>query len=373
MKKIYFLALMAVLFMGFVVLASCGDDDDDDSGDDDVSDDDNGDDDDSNLPAGWMEMDSGTDANLHGIWGNSGNDIYVFGDTYGMGEDVTEKFILLHYDGANWNELAYGEGEDAIVSCWSMWGSQNGHLYMGSSQGRIFHWDGNSFSKMEIDWEYADEAIVAGIWGSSENDIWAAGSCDECGETYNRYAVVFHYDGNGSTWETVELHSSNTDWQRAGPIWGSNSDEIMAIGEVGDSFASWAYDGDSWTAIEEDFEADLENQNIWGYSFDDIWAVAGDFNVAHFDGDGWSVNYTTEDGDWLGHIWGPNPDNIFLLGWSYNWGDDEESFILHKNNGTWQEINRLENHLSGLWGTSENNIFFVGANGLILHYGGPEE
>lgn len=68
--------------------------------------------------------------------------------------------------------------------------------------------------------------------------------------------------------------------------------------------------------------------------------------------------------NWLKGVWGSSaPDDVYAVG--------ENGTILHYGGSEWSKMNSMTiEHLYAIWGTSGENIYAVGAAGTILHYNG---
>lgn len=188
------------------------------------------------------------------------------------------------------------------------------------------------------------------IWGSSADDIFAAGTTDDA-------AHILHYDG--STWTKMDMpetpDGSNTGLMR---IMGSSANNVFAVGADGSIFH---YDGMSWEYI----------STSPNYFFEDLWV--DDSGIAHmvcsetgsvfrFDGDNLEKLY--QDSDlFLRGIWGDNQGNLFVAG----------DVILKYNGAGWEMMaSPTDKPISRIWGTRETDIYAVGADDTILHYNGVE-
>jgi hypothetical protein len=76
----------------------------------------------------------------------------------------------------------------------------------------------------------------------------------------------------------------------------------------------------------------------------------------------WDYFYIQPDSyvDSDGCIWGFSPNNFYIAGYPY---------IHHFNGVSWDSEDTAK-FLNAIWGSSENNVFAVGDDGVILHYNG---
>jgi hypothetical protein len=103
---------------------------------------------------------------------------------------------------------------------------------------------------------------------------------------------------------------------------------------------------------------------IWGSSPNDIWIVADNGNIHHFNGSAWSFEPS---GNSLSDVWGRSATDVWA------WGYEK---ILHYDGTKWSLSHKSSlAHFRGLWGNSPSNVWAVGfsdsANaGIIAHYDG---
>ena len=244
-----------------------------------------------------------------------------------------------------------------------VWGSSDNSVFAvgskvsnGQSHGVILHYDGVSWSAMSG----VTADVLEGIWGSSDNDVFAVGTrlLDDqwCG-------VILHYDG--SSWSTMS--GDNPDELVA--IWGSSAANVLAVGQNGTILR---YDASSWTAMSSGSASFL--YGIWGSSDNSIFAVGASAHSApetsgspgpailHYDGSSWTAMSSGTAGI-LDSIWGTSDNNVFAVGAS--------GTILHYDGSTWSAVTtRIAPDLYAVWGSSDNNVLAVGDSATVLRYDG---
>jgi hypothetical protein len=272
----------------------------------------------------WSIMDSGTTADLYGIWGSSNNNVFAAG----------RAGTILHYNGTSWSAAASGSTADL----YGIWGSGSTDIYSVGQLGTILHYDGTSWSAAAgvaaVDWH--------GIWGSSSTDIFAVGKAGN----------ILHYDG--TAWSgvvsgtTVDLYG----------IWGSGSTDVFAVGKSGTILH---YDGTSWSLMTSGTAVDLHG--IWGSGSASIFAVGKAGNILLYDGTSWSLTPGGTTADLYG-VWGADSSHVFAAG--------QSGVILNYDGANFSSMERnTASDLRSVWGTSYADVFIAGASGTVLWYSPP--
>jgi hypothetical protein len=122
----------------------------------------------------------------------------------------------------------------------------------------------------------AQPSALLGVWGASEQDVWAVGGRDGSGP------LVFHYDGAGWTRVATGLQNVDLWWVHGfagGPVYMSGSNGTIL-----------RYDGSSFTTMATPGTGIVFG--MWGAAADDMWAVGGSFNgggfIWRYDGTAWT-------------------------------------------------------------------------------------
>jgi len=148
------------------------------------------------VNAGWQRQSPvTTTGRLHGVWGNSGDDVFAVG-WWGT---------ILHYDGSSWKEMI--SGTDALL--YDIWGSSGNDVFAVGTNGTILHYDGSSWKEMISGTTSYD---LWGVWGSSGTDVFAVGE----------NGIILHYDG--TTWMTSFFGSGNHQ-----DVWGSSGENVFVV------------------------------------------------------------------------------------------------------------------------------------------------
>ena len=148
--------------------------------------------------------------------------------------------------------------------------------------------------------------------------------------------VQTKYTTRNFKWRADTLWTDNARWIELFDIWGSDENDVWAVGSSNDrSAAIWHWDGTKWQNIDPGFSGWVRAEyfDIFGIGKDDFWIV-GDFDRSFY----------------------PH---------------DTHGALLHYD-GTWHLITPDSlPPLQSIWGTSSNNMY-IGTmwNGLILKYDG---
>ena len=247
---------------------------------------------------------------------------------------------------------------------------------------------------------------LRGIWGSGPNDLWAVGDKDN-GSSVPATVNVFHSDG--IRWSEV---ADKTNDGELYAVWGSGPDDVWA---VGNAIERW--DGTTWTMIDSGNLGYPSLNGVWGSGPNDVWAAGADDNgqgeIAHWNGNAWSVSATSSGWSNLAAVWGSGPDDAYAVGndtsggalflrwngtsWSPEpvptspfpglpgdipdalWGSGPDdiwgvgSGLDHWDGSRWAHRGGLVGGsfpLYGVWGSGATDIWAVGDSGTIGHYDG---
>lgn len=147
-----------------------------------------------------------------GMWGSSSTDIYNVGGGGYYG-------YICHYDGETSSVSLRTETENENNEFKDIWGSSADDIFAVGGSGRIYHYDGSAWSRMDT----GTEETFWCVWGTSSSDVYAAGGLGN--------SIIFHYDG--STWEPMDCHDPFHTHGTIESIWVSNFRKGFAVGKWG--------------------------------------------------------------------------------------------------------------------------------------------
>jgi len=294
------------------------------------------------------------------IWGTGPNDIFVVGWSGS----------IHHYDGANWFEMS--SGTDANLE--GVWGSGPSDVYaagidVSTWEGVLLHYDGAAWSRVDP----GSTAWLNAIWGSGPNDVYAVGLDMDSG-----MGAILHYDGSG--WSAIDTAVASG----FHGVWGSGATNVFV---VADSGIVLHFDGSDWSPMESGTTATLHG--LWGSGPNDVFTVGADLAVQnavllHYDGIGWSeIDESSIHGlQELSGVGGTGPDDVFAVG---SKGPSSTGgvagAVLHYDGVRWARMD-IPSTAGGLlpvgaltciWGSGPNDVYAIGALGVVLHYGTQAE
>ena len=218
------------------------------------------------LPVDWEEaFDASNIGWMMSGWGPGDGSLWVVG-----GQQFAGK--ILRFDSKGWRQIDLGFSVPLLD--W-VHGTSASDVFAGSTDGRILHFDGTSWTVQQT----PVTTPVWGIWAVAPDDVWAVGGDNILGDA----PFVIHYDGEQWSLEPIPV------LQRPGvyaffKVWGSGPNDIYAVGQNG---AILHWDGKTFTEEGAGIGQDLIG--IWGTGPDDITVVGGrgTAELAHFDGTKW--------------------------------------------------------------------------------------
>lgn len=297
--------------------------------------------------------------NLGGIWGSSGDNIFVVG----------EAGTILHYNGKSWSVMDSG----TTVGLEAVWGSSPNDVF--AVGGIILHYDGHQWSTVNT-----SVPPLNAIWGSSSSNIFAVGYSND---KINAGSIL-HYDGK--TWDNL-----NRDFEfTLRSIWGDSASDVFA---VGDKASIEHYDGKVWHSmdlspfISTQSGTNIQFNGVWGTSPTDLYIVGNSFSegtfsenffLLHYDGQYWTHMPGVDDQFYS--VWGSSSSNVFLAGIEKQLGMPGYYYgvIQHYYGNSWnrqavpnsQPADVADISVNGVWGSSSSDVFAVDSIGDILHYSG---
>ncbi|MBI3352155.1 MAG: hypothetical protein HY036_06220 [Nitrospirae bacterium] len=151
-------------------------------------------------------------------------------------------------------------------------------------------------------------------------------------------------------------------------VWGTTLNDVYAVGTGGNIYHS-ADQGNNW--LKEFSQPTVSLNAIWGTTYIPsgttvskkvIYAAGAGGTILSYDGLGWST--TTVGSAALNGLWGSGFNDVYAVG--------AGGVILHSKDGiTWtSQISPTAFALTAVWGSTANDVYAVGAGGTILHYDG---
>jgi hypothetical protein len=270
-----------------------------------------------------------------------------------------------------------------LTSEWlfDVWGSGPRDVWAVGNAGTIVHYDGDRWTRIAS----GTEADLRGVWGTSRDDVWFVGE----------HGTTIHYDGveldatRGPVTD-LDLQDVHALADRVWIVAGANSYPRAATG-YGVVFHGR---GAQFTPAQPSNDG-LDYRAVWLTPEGGAW-FAGDRTI-HFDGlDFFERNIGSANGVWaadgrawvtslsnvyisegpmpevsldlnatiqLTGIWGTSPEDLWVVG-----GDGT---IVRNDGSSWTPTpSGTQAHLQAVWGSSPRDVWAVGSNGTILHFDG---
>ncbi|HEY8089184.1 MAG TPA: hypothetical protein VIF09_15100 [Polyangiaceae bacterium] len=363
-------------------------------------------------------------------WGSSSKDVYL-----ACGADGADS--VQHWDGAAWKSVAFPSSVQVgpqIVA-----GSSSSDVWLFSNEWNCARWDGSAWTRQTpIEGEQLADAwldpasgkgFAVGMGGRllrrDATTTWTAASglhadaYDELGGVFaltddDAWAVgsqkVLRY--SGQTWQSV-ASATTTNAQEFNGVWASGPDDawITAWGDFPNSLQRWNGSAFSVVTGRPDGEGFLDD--VWGTSANDVWIVANDGTIVHWDGS--ALTMLLEGlgtvGGGTGAVHGTGPSDVWMTGDGlHHWDGHSLSAVtglpalpqgaslaavhaiaaddvwvtaslggVYRWNGTtWTTppvppLRQDDNgnlQLSGFAGTSSSDLWAIGTDGDVFHFDG---
>lgn len=163
----------------------------------------------------------------------------------------------------------------------------------------------------------------------------------------------------------------DTQMNRIQSIWGSNPNDVWAVGPGGLSANErvWHFDGSVWQPYQQVLP--IAPECIYGTDQNNIWIGGNDANIYRFNGTVWNLVYSISrpdtSGNFIKDIWCENANSIYAIGTAYLTQEPaQRTFILHFDGVKWKEIYFSKNKLQFLRIQKKENRLFLSSIILTL-------
>jgi hypothetical protein len=241
----------------------------------------------------------------------------------------------------SWSQVYLDVGESDIVS---IWGTSNADVYVGTDLGAIYHVVNGYATRT-----YASSQVIGAGWGSDPHSVYAVGASAWLAQAgLTSTGGLFQYQ-DSSSWDAV---ASGTLYS----VWGSSSDDVYAVGEVGVLHATA---GGAFTSEPLAGAAALA---VWGSGAADVYVTSAtpQGTILHSTGDSnWQPVYTEIDTPW--DVWGSGPGDVYAV-FSPTGPNDPPAHIVHSLPGAgWvTESVGQPGTLLAVWGSGANDVYAAG-------------
>ncbi|MEM9191908.1 MAG: hypothetical protein AAGF12_22235 [Myxococcota bacterium] len=181
--------------------------------------------------------------------------------------------------------------------------------------------------------------------------------------------------GTIDPWAPQLSATEDTGWLLS--VWGPSPDDLYAVGgrfSAPSEGEAVRFDGTSWTPVDFGMPVPLLNW-VYGFGPNDVTVVGDDGAVLHWDGARWTRQSAPTD-EQLWGVWGAAPNDLWAVGG--RGFPDSEATILRFDGTEWTRFETPMLMRAGVraffkvWGTSADNLYIVGQNGVVLHWNGSE-
>lgn len=308
----------------------------------------------------WTTYANVTEFDLTAVWGASETDVWAAGNDLNNNE-----YAIYHFDGDTWEEKK--SGDKARLN--TLWGNEADDVFAAGSD-LVLRYDGALWSQMECTWER--KFNVEDLWGFAGDSVYGVGW--DTFEGYER-ALIFHYDGQ--TWEVQEMseliEEKYGSWLLG--LWGNAPDNIYTVGEAIDGASIILhYDGENWGRVDYP-KPDTTFQAVWGPDGQDLVIAGWGAEIYMKDGSEWSteqiaINKKLRNYVRLYDVTGFSSNEIYAAGMIVEDYEYKSYLIVRYNGEDWTQIRGGPKYerVNAMWGDSDAGLYFVGNEGLILHY-----
>lgn len=269
-----------------------------------------------------------------------------------------------------------------ITQDWlSVWGSGSDNIWIAGKKSEI--------SRFKVDhWEVIEnpskdpQSTIRSIYGTN-NTVIFAGEVSEYGgrgELYNRLfegswdiplSLNINNEYNLNEPVSIGMHSI---WSHDLSTWiaGRCGCAMCIVDVPNGNSGKLTLSRKPWFSVDNTCGGNSSEEfsfmyGIWGIDNDNIWAVGTHRlskslrgEIFHWENGAWSsVNSITQP---LRAVWGSSKNDVWAVG--------DEGVIIHWNGSVWDAVKYENRRLNSIWGYDDVNIWAVGDGGIILHFDG---
>lgn len=182
---------------------------------------------------------------------------------------------------------------------------------------------------------------LAGVWGSSADDVWVVGDA----------ATVLHSTDRGATWDPIAL-GETTDLTS---VWGSSADQIF----VGGGNAKVYRTRNQGTSFESaPSKAITPLVGIWGTSATSVWAAAQGGLFQSTDGGDTFSGIVASLGAQRG-LWAGSDTDVYTV--------NDAAVVTRYDGAVLHKTSFGTASIVGVWGSSVDDVYVVGTKGFLRH------
>ncbi|WP_428567962.1 MAG: hypothetical protein ACP59X_08685 [Solidesulfovibrio sp. DCME] len=249
-------------------------------------------------------------------------------------------------------------------------------IYHVGDGGLILKQVGSTFTFMDS----GTTAPLKGIAGSGPSDIWAVGGSALATSNADPVrSVLLHFDGTSWTSTTPPTWSGFPDLYPMRDVWVSATGQAWAVSELSSLVSKWNAGSAAWE-FETFYDPKLVNypvlSSVFGFSASDVYAVGSYGTILHRDATSWSAMVQFENVasntsyNLLRCVWGPDADHVFASG-----NSGQLYRLIPLASADWSKVNEggfffSAYELASMAGTGPDDIWFVGASGVIRRWTG---
>lgn len=143
------------------------------------------------------------------------------------------------------------------------------------------------------------------------------------------------------TWSVDTILNPPTSLKKC---WGSSLNNIWTISDIGTlNQTIWHFDGNKWTT--DSIYRSLNPSAIFGFNKNDVW-IGGNTQLWHFNGSNWNVYCNIPETGYkytgIQDIWGDSYDDVYATGYKYNDDNGCKPLLLHYDGQKWSHVNTPE-------------------------------